>query len=573
MKSTRRRLWLLPVLLLAAAAAAETPRKATPEALQAWRDRRLGMFIHWGPVSLTEKEISWSRANSNPKCPNNGPTPVAVYDHLYERFDPVKFDAREWVRVAQAAGMKYMVLTAKHCDGFLLWDSKVDSYNIKHTPFGRDVCAELAQAAHEAGMELGWYFSPMDWRDPDFRGPKNAEFVARMQAELTELLSNYGQVDVLWFDWDGREAVYDQANTYALVRRLQPQIMITERLDLGSGLDFKGQRLGPWADFYTPEQVVGGFDVTTPWESCMTISAHNQWAWGGHGDGVKSSRQVLEMLLRITGGDGNLLLNVGPMPSGEIAPEQVERLGQLGAWLKANGDSVYGSRGGPYKPGRWGVSTRKGNTLYLHLLAVPGAKLELPAPPATKLLKATALTGGTVTASATADTWTLDLSGVERQPIDTIVALDIDHPAIELAPLAMRSGPPSLATRKPAKASNVFQSQAAYGPDKAFDEDDQTRWATDSGTHAAWLEVDLGAPQAIGRAVIHQAFPELQRIRRFAIEVWRDGAWQACYQGQNMGEVLDVTFPPVTAQRVRLNITEATDGPTIWEFQLFPPAG
>ena len=133
------------------AAHADSPQKAKPQSLQHWREARFGMFIHWGPVSLTEKEISWSRANSNPKCPNHGPTPVAVYDNLYKEFNPTKFDAKEWVAIAKAAGMKYMVLTAKHCDGFLLWDSKVDDYNIMHTPFKRDVCAELAKAAHEAG--------------------------------------------------------------------------------------------------------------------------------------------------------------------------------------------------------------------------------------------------------------------------------------------------------------------------------------------------------------------------------------------------------------------------------------
>ena len=175
------------------AVGADPPRKANWQSLQHWREARFGMFIHWGPVSLTETEISWSRANSNPNCPNNGPTPVAVYDNLYKRFNPAKFDARQWVAIAKAAGMKYMVLTAKHCDGFLLWDSKVDDYNIMHTPFHRDVCGELAKAAHEAGMGIGWYFSPMDWRDPDFRTAHNAAFVARMQAEIRELLTQLRQ--------------------------------------------------------------------------------------------------------------------------------------------------------------------------------------------------------------------------------------------------------------------------------------------------------------------------------------------------------------------------------------------
>ena len=259
------------LLAWSATAANVVPQKASPAAVQAWRDMRYGMFIHWGPVSLTEKEISWSRANSNPQCPNHGATPVAVYDHLYEQFNPTNFNAAEWVHTAQAAGMKYMVLTAKHCDGFLLWDSKVDDYNIMHTPFKRDVCAELAKAAHEAGMKIGWYYSPMDWRDPDCRTAKNAQFVERMQAELTELLSNYGKIDVLWFDCDGRSAPWDQTNTYALVRRLQPDILIDERLDFGEQGGWNDGRIGPWADFHTPEQKIGGFDQR-PWESCMTVS-------------------------------------------------------------------------------------------------------------------------------------------------------------------------------------------------------------------------------------------------------------------------------------------------------------
>ena len=133
------------------AARADSPQKTKSQSLQHWREARFGMFIHWGPVSLTEKEISWSRANSNPKCPNNGSTPVAVYDNLYKEFNPTKFNAKQWVAIAKAAGMKYMVLTAKHCDGFLLWDSKVDDYNIMHTPFHRDVLRRTRQSRPRSG--------------------------------------------------------------------------------------------------------------------------------------------------------------------------------------------------------------------------------------------------------------------------------------------------------------------------------------------------------------------------------------------------------------------------------------
>ena len=161
--------------------------------------------------------------------------------------------------------MKYMVLTAKHADGFLLWDSKVDGYNISATPFHRDVCAELANAAHQQGMKIGWYFSPMDWRDPDCRSVNNDRFVRKIQAELRELLSHYGEISVLWFDCDGRPAMWDPTNTYALVRKLQPQILINNRLEMSTHEQWVHQgQLLPNEDYYTPEQRIGAYDDKDP---------------------------------------------------------------------------------------------------------------------------------------------------------------------------------------------------------------------------------------------------------------------------------------------------------------------
>jgi len=560
---------LFAVLLALASASAETPQKAKPESLQAWREARFGMFIHWGPVSLTEGEISWSRANSNPKCPNKGATPVAVYDNLYKRFDPVKFDAKEWVAIAQAAGMKYMVLTAKHCDGFLLWDSKVDDYNIMHTPFKRDVCSELAKAAHDAGMKIGWYYSPMDWRDPDCRNEKNAEFVKRMQAELTELLSNYGKIDLLWFDCDGGASPWDQATTYALVRRLQPGILINERLDIGDRGGWNAGVIGPWADYHTPEQTVGGFDQR-PWESCMTVSARSQWSWGGHRDGVKSFGECLDMLIRSAGGDGNLLLNVGPMPDGAIAPEQAGLIKQMGDWLRKYGESIYATRGGPFKHGKFGVSTHKNNTIYLHVLDRSADTLKLPAIPA-RILSSKVLAGGSVTVKQTDAFVEISLPVSVLRELDTIIALELDCPVGTITPVDTQVPSDSLATGRKASASNIYHSQQAFAANQAFDDKSDTRWATDEGIKSAWLEVDLGQPATVGRAVIEQAFPELKRVRKFAIE-YRDGdEWKPCYQGENLGATLEARFKPVTARHIRLNLTECTDGPTISEFQLFPP--
>jgi alpha-L-fucosidase len=566
----------LPMLLLAlrsleAPAAAppssNAPPHPYPARLEWWTEGRFGMFIHWGPVSLQGTEISWSRANSNPKCPNQGTIPVAEYDNLYRRFNPTNFNAREWVALARSAGIKYMVLTAKHCDGFLLWDSKVDDYNIMHTPFKRDVCRELAQAAHDAGMRLGWYFSPMDWRDPDCRNEKNAEFVKRFQAELRELLTNYGRIDLLWFDYDGRPSPWDQETTYALVKKLQPQIVINNRLDLSTQEAGDPKNIGPQADYCTPEQWIGGYDTQHPWESCMTLSARNQWAWGGAEDGVKSIETCLEMLIRCAGGDGNVLLNVGPMPTGEIAPEQAARLKAMGEWLQKNGESIQGTRGGPFRPGEYGVSTRKGNVTYLHIMDWSEDPLKLPVIPA-KILQSRLLSGGEVTVLQNADGIAVSVPENARQAIDTVVALELDSPALRLDSFDV-PGTVSLAKGAKATASNVYQGQAEFGADKAVDGRTDTRWATDTETTSAWLEVDLGKPVSFSRATLKQAYPELKRIRRFAIEYYQAGQWKSCYRGENPGAKTAVKFNPVSAQRVRLNLIDAADGPTVWEFQIF----
>jgi len=555
------------LLAVTLSAFAQGPRPY-PKRISWWGEARFGMFIHWGPVSLKGTEISWSRANSNPKCPNAGPISVEEYDNLYKRFNPTKFDAKEWVKIAKASGMKYMVLTAKHCDGFLLWDSKVSDYNIMHTPFKRDVCAELAKACHEQGMRIGWYYSPMDWKDPDCRNEKNAEFVKRMQGEIRELLTNYGKIDLLWFDYDGREIPWDQKGTYALVKKLQPGIVIDNRLDVGlNGNAADPATIGPNADYFTPEQWIGGYYDQKPWESCMTVSSRDQWAWGGESDGVKPFETLMNMVFGCAGGDGNVLLNVGPTPEGVIAPIQANRIKQVGGWLSKYGESIYGTRGGPFKPGEYGVSTRKGKTIYLHLRDATMDKFVFPAI-AAKVSGVKNITGGTVRVKQGKEGLVVTVPKESRRELDTVIAIQFDRSVMDLPALAVPTQP-SLSSGAKATASNTYQGDANYGPDKAVDGNGDSRWATDTGTKSAWLELDLGKPTEFSRAVVLQAYPELKRVRKFAIEYWDGSSWKACYEGKDMGPKLNVSFPKVTAQRVRLNITEATDGPTIFEFKLF----
>jgi alpha-L-fucosidase len=400
-----------------------------PDRLAWWRDARFGLFIHWGPVSLKGTEISWSRANSNPLCPNKGEIPVEVYDNLFRSFNPTLFDADDWAAVAKDAGMRYVVLTAKHCDGFCLWPTETIDYHIGRTPFRRNVCGELAEAVRQAGLRIGWYYSPMDWRDPDCRTSRNADYVKRMQGQVRELLTRHGRIDLLWFDWDGGTIPWEQEATYRLVRAAQPAIIINNRLDCSFGGLAADRDIGPNADYLTPEQVVGAYDDQRPWETCMTLGT--QWSWKPD-DRVKSVDEVIRILAGCAGGDGNLLLNVGPMPDGRIEPRQVDVLRGVGAWLEEHGESIYGTRGGPFKPGRYGASTRRGNLIYLHVFEWPGPSLKLP-PITAKVVRGRVLTGGKATVRQTASGIEIFAPEPARPAADTVIVLELDRDAARIA--------------------------------------------------------------------------------------------------------------------------------------------
>ena len=523
---------------------------AQPEAVARWQAMRFGMFIHWGPVSLTAHEIGWSRGSQ---------TPVEVYDNLYKQFNPEKFNAEEWVAIAKSAGMKYIVLTTKHHDGFCLWDTKQTDYNIMNTPFHRDVVKELAAACKKAGIAFGAYYSTCDWHHPDIpltspggktkREKSDIDSYNRyLLAQIGELITNYGPLVTIWNDvpqmFSGRGK-----NTIKLVRSLQPDILINNRT--GDGGDYK-----------TPEQHIGSFDLKNPWESCMTVSAHNAWAWGGAKDGVKPLAACLDMIILSAGGDGNVLLNVGPRPDGVIDPEQAGRLKEIGTWLEKNGESIYGTRGGPWKPNKAFASTRKGKTVFLHVLHSDEGRIELPELPA-KIESAALLNGGKVEISVKDGKLTVTVPKESLDAIDTIVRLELDRSAMDVAPMDTVFAIKGVK----ATASNVYgHNDSEYGPDKAFDGDDGTRWATDAATRQAWIAAELDKPKTVRAVRIHEQYGN--RVTGFEFQ-YRDGeAWKTIFAGKKLGEALEKEFAPVTAREFRLNILDATNGPTISEIEL-----
>jgi alpha-L-fucosidase len=244
----------------------------------------------------------------------------------------------------------------------------------------------------------------------------------------------------------------------------------------------------------------------------------------------------------------------------------------MGAWLKKYGESVYGTRGGPFKPGRWGASTHKGNTVYLHVYEWEGDGITV-APFGRKIKSCRALTGGTPTVKQTEESIRIDLAAADRQPIDTILALELDGPAADIAPRALSASAGSLTAGAKATASNVYQNNPDHGADKAVDGNAETRWATDAGTKSAWLEVDLGKAAAIGSVAVRECVDYGPRVKKFEVQVKEGDAWKTVIEGGALGADFRKKIAAVTARHVRLNILEAGDGPTIWEFELFPPKG
>ena len=523
---------------------------AGAEDVQNWREMKFGLFIHWGPVSLKGTEIGWSRGGERRGRGGKGSIPAEEYDNLYKQFNPVKFNAGEWVRVAKDAGMKYLVFTSKHHDGFSMFDSKYTDYKISNSPFKRDVVKELADACHRAGLKLGYYYSPVDWYHPDYRTENHARYIEFMHNQLREICTKYGRIDIIWFDGLGGSAKdWNSEPLFKMIRTLQPHVIINNRAGLP-------------ADHDTPEQRVGKFQNDRPWETCMTIC--RQWAWKPDDD-MKSLKQCLHTLIRVVGGDGNLLFNVGPMPDGRIEPRQVQRLQEMGRWLKKHGHTIYGTRGGPFKTGPWGASTYKDNKIYVHILSWPEHTLTLPAI-SKKITAAALLTGGVLGLNQTDEHIEISVANAPLDEIDTIIELTLDGPAAEITPRALPSG--SLTAGKKATASNTYRNNPSYSPKKAVDDDPATRWATDYGTSQATLEIDLGKPTIFDRTKISE---EYDRVRKFALQYRIGDKWRVFVQGDKIGRSYSKKFTPIIARHIRLNILDSADGPTISEFQLFAP--
>jgi len=347
-------------------------QKAGDDDLKWWREARFGMFVHWGPAAIGGSDISWCRDSGYRPGDHNSfvepVIPARIYDNFYKEFNPVNYDARKWVQLVKDAGMSYIVLTAKHHDGFCLFDSRFTEYKSTawDCPCQKDIVKELADACHEMGIKFGIYYSARDWYHSEYLKGDNSLYLQYYTSQIVELLTNYGRVDMLWFDHiGGPHRLWNPDMILRLARTLHPGILINDRLHASV---HDGRVSGYEGDFDTPEQQVGKFNNHRPWESCICLVGG---VWSYKPDGVMMTfEQCIKTLVSCAGGDGNLLLNTGPMPDGIIEQRQQERFQEIGLWLKKYGESIYKTRGGPIMPTKDYACTFHDKTVYLHIFNI-----------------------------------------------------------------------------------------------------------------------------------------------------------------------------------------------------------
>jgi alpha-L-fucosidase len=598
-----------------------------------WREARFGVFIHWGPGAFVHgNSLPWPKIPGRPSwhelgymadhnkvdelsveevqkyykqykaAGKNGiPTKPEIYNSLYKIYNPVNFDADKIVKMAKDAGAGYVVFTTKHHDGFCMWDSAYTDYDMMSTPAKRDICKELSDACQKYGLRLLWYYSVVDMHDAryDLKNPKAYEDY--MFNQVQELLTKYGSIEGMW--WDGGKIKKDNERLFKMMNKLQPGILTNGRIG----------KVPCGVSFGSPEQKLGSFNMDRPWETCAVVTGYS-WIWNG-GDDIKSLDTCLQTLVGCAVGDGNLLLNFGPEPDGTLTPKVQELYQGIGGFLKEYGESIYKTRGGPYKPGRWGGATRQGKSVYLHITQRwPSGVLELPALPA-KIVSAECLTGGEVEYTQTADQVVIKIDPKYHRIPDTIVKLTLETDAMDIEPIETMQGLTLTVDAQVTASSSINLNSKKGAPEtvvsysfetgkvkKEFGEESEVKeikinhqtgktwtkeekdrilqlvgsnhrghfwryWQPKPNDKQPWIELDLGHSETFSKVGIRELFGQ---VRGFKIQAWDGNEWKTFYQGNTMDTLFVDLGESITAQRVRLVILGNNgEVPNLVEFDLF----
>ncbi|TCC88011.1 alpha-L-fucosidase [Pedobacter frigiditerrae] len=418
-----------------------TPTASNLESRKWFNDARFGLFIHWGPFSIP---------GSGEWVMNQRKITVNNYSRLKDFFNPTAFDAAQYVSMAKNAGMKYITLITRHHDGFSMWDTKYSDFNIMNTPYKKDIVKMFADECHKQGIKLFLYYSLVDWRRDDYpretgktgqfsdrKGRSDyASYLQFMKNQLTELLTNYGEVAGIWFDghWDQTAPEGEKDRTsridwkyeeiYGLIHKLQPQCLIGNNHHLSP---FVGEDFQMFEKDLPGENKSGlSFQEASdklPVEVCETING--SWGFNLTDTTYKTHKQLIDYLVKASSLGTNLLLNIGPMPNGQVQPEFVERLQWMGTWLKTYGESIYGTEAGYLKPQEWGSITKKGNRMYIHILNSKTTQVNLPNFPVKKIKKAFLLKdNSSVTTKINNGTANISVNLTDNEP-DRVIVLEL----------------------------------------------------------------------------------------------------------------------------------------------------
>jgi alpha-L-fucosidase len=538
----------------------ETPAQRDAR-MRWWREAKFGLFIHWGVYAVPAGKYGDKDAYGE-WIMNSAKIPVAEYRTYAQRFDPVKYDPVAWARLAKDAGMRYVVITSKHHDGFALYPSDASTWDVADaSPWKKDLLRPLVDAVHGEGLRMGFYYSQaQDWMNPGgaksgypegggwdaaHKGDFDAYLTGVAAPQVRELLTRY-PLDILWWD----------TPTWMNARRTAPLAALTS---LRPGI-VTNNRLGPGfgGDTATPEQFVPVTGIAGDWETCMTMNGH--WGYNAADTSWKSTETLVRTLADIVSKGGNFLLNVGPTAEGEIPAASVERLRAMGVWLTANGESIYGTSRGPFQRLSWGVATRQGGRLYLHVFDWPkDGALRVPLRSAVKRASLLGRPGAELPLARESERVVVKVPATAPDPVDTVVVLELGAEPL-VAPLPSDGKAAAASSAEPdAPAANVLDGTA------------RQVWRAAEGQASGWVEVDLGAPAAIAGFAFDEpdVWPRLKQ--RFRFEVAEGSGWNAVASGDTVGHGWGQNVAPVTAQRFRLALERDGGAPAVAELQLYGP--
>ena len=530
-----------------------------PNKMDWWKEAKFGLFIHWGVYSVPAGVYNGKDVEGIGEwIMNRGKIPTATYQAYAKQFNPVKYNPETWVKMAKDAGMKYLVITSKHHDGFTLFETKASKWNIvEATPYGKDLLKPLADACHKQGIRLGFYYSQaQDWNNvggaasgghwDKAQDGSMDEYIDKVAVpQVKEILSNYGQVDVLWWDTP-TDMTKERAEKFQPVLAKYPNLITNNRL----GGDFNG-------DTETPEQFVPatGFPGRN-WETCMTMN--DTWGYKSKDNNWKSTKEIIQTLIDIVSKGGNYLLNVGPTSEGLVPQPSIERLQQVGKWMKTNGEAIYGTTASPFSYLPWGRCTQKGNKLYLHIFEWPkDGKISLPvlntitkayllADPAKSLKIEKSKTKNTIT-----------LVGNAPDKIASVVVAEFNDTP-EVLPMPTTG-----------KAVTASSEKVGSSAKNLVDGNPKNKWQPTDEDKDKWVEIDLGEPITIGAfAIVEPWYPWDNKGQKIEIQYKSGEKWAVATDVTTNGTGLTASFAPVSARYFRLKIVEAKE-PTINEWMLF----